>query len=89
MMLHTRTMLCMRTTLDLDDELLRRARLEAAAAGCTLTSLVEEGLAMMLERREVRRQPAGLPVWSGSRVIVPVDFDDSSSLWDLLDADGR
>lgn len=82
-------MLCMRTTLDLDDELIRRARLEAALVGCTLTSLVEEGLAMVLERREMLREPAGLPVWSGSRVVAAVDFDDSSALWEVLDSDGR
>jgi len=82
-------MICMRTTLDLDDDLVRRARLEATRAGGSLTSLIEEGLAVVLERRESRREGAGLPVWSGSRVIAAVDFDDSSALWDVLDTDGH
>lgn len=41
----------MKTTLNIDDTLLRRAKAEAASKGCTLTSMVEEGL------REVLRGP--------------------------------
>ncbi|CAN5747287.1 hypothetical protein BH24ACT14_BH24ACT14_18090 [soil metagenome] len=47
----------MKTTLNLDDELLRRAKLRAAAKGTTLTALVEEGLRTVLVEPS-RRQPA-------------------------------
>lgn len=40
----------MQTTLRLDDELHRRAKMEAARRGITLTQLVEEGLRMQLEQ---------------------------------------
>lgn len=63
--------------------------MEAARAGRTLTSLIEEGLAVVLERRESARGQGGLPVWTGSRVVAPVNFDDSSAIWGVLDSDGR
>ncbi|GBF05965.1 hypothetical protein DAERI_060225 [Deinococcus aerius] len=40
----------MQTTLRLDDDLHRRAKMEAARRGITLTQLVEEGLRMQLEQ---------------------------------------
>lgn len=40
----------MQTTLRLDDDLHRRAKMEAARRGITLTRLVEEGLRMQLEQ---------------------------------------
>ncbi|MEF2276865.1 hypothetical protein V3W47_01050 [Deinococcus sp. YIM 134068] len=46
----------MRTTLRLDDDLHRRARMEAARRGIMLTQLVEEGLRMQLE--QPRSRPA-------------------------------
>ncbi|MDQ3710158.1 MAG: type II toxin-antitoxin system VapB family antitoxin [Actinomycetota bacterium] len=49
----------MKTTLNLDDELLRRAKRRAAARGTTLTALVEEGLRAALVEPP-RWQPAEL-----------------------------
>lgn len=40
----------MQTTLRLDDDLHRRAKMEAARRGITLTQLVEEGLRAQLEQ---------------------------------------
>jgi len=40
----------MRTTVRLDDALLDRARQEAARRGVTLTSLIEQGLQLVLRR---------------------------------------
>lgn len=42
----------MRTTLDLNDALLRRAKVEAARAGKTLTRYIEEGMALRLAQTE-------------------------------------
>jgi len=44
----------MRTTVDIPDELLRRAKSEAALRGRKLKDLVEEGLRLALERGNVR-----------------------------------
>lgn len=40
----------MRTTLNLDDGLMREARKKAAAEGRTLTSVIEEALRLLLRR---------------------------------------
>lgn len=42
--------MCMRTTLDLDDSLMRAAKRRAAETGRTLTSLVETALRELLRR---------------------------------------
>lgn len=51
----------MRTTVDIPDELLRRAKSEAALRGRRLKDLVEEGLRLVLEKEEApgsaREQP--------------------------------
>lgn len=47
----------MQMTLRLDDDLHRRAKIEAARRGITLTQLVEEGLRAQLEQVQVA--PAG------------------------------
>jgi hypothetical protein len=53
----------MRTTIRLRDDLLKRAKKRAAAERRTLTSLVEEGIAIVL---------AGQPRKHGDRVVLPV-----------------
>ncbi|MDI6748809.1 MAG: hypothetical protein QMD73_01355 [Rhodocyclaceae bacterium] len=44
----------MRTTVDLSDEILRRAKAEAALRGRKLKDLIEEGLRRLLDEREQR-----------------------------------
>ena len=44
--------ICMRTTLNLDDDLMRSIKQHAASTGRTLTSLVEESLRELLARVE-------------------------------------
>lgn len=41
----------MRTTVDIPDELFRRAKVEAALHGRTLKDLVEEGLRIVIEKK--------------------------------------
>jgi len=60
----------MRTTLDIDDELLRRARLKAVGEGRTLRAVIEEALRMVLGRRARarRRFRLRLPTRRGTRL---------------------
>lgn len=54
----------MRTTVDLPDDLFRRAKVEAALQGRTLKDLLEEGLRLMLDkdnRDGASGSPAGEP----------------------------
>jgi hypothetical protein len=72
----------------LDEALLERARAEAAKRRTTLTSLIEQGLELVL-RRPMKRpdhRPAALPeCHAGGGALPGVDLDDSASLLDRLD----
>lgn len=73
----------MRTTVRLRDELLERAKRHAAQEGRTLTSLIEEGLVLVLEEKapESRQEVIELPV-SRARggIVAGVDLNDSRDL---------
>jgi len=77
----------MRTTIRLRDDLLQRAKKKAAEEGRTLTSLVEEGLMLVLtETKEANRRRISLPVSKASGGVLPgVDLNRSSDLADLMD----
>lgn len=76
----------MRTTVRLADELLSRAKMKAAAEGRTLTSLIEEGLRVVLT--ESQPPPGGrieLPVCSSGGGVLPgVDLNRNAVLEDLM-----
>ncbi len=76
----------MKTTLDLDDELLTDAKRRAAAGGSTLKAFVEEAL-----RARLLRQPAPsksykltLPVIEGRRPPA-VEIADRRELYDFME----
>jgi hypothetical protein len=77
----------MRTTIRIRDELLQRAKRKAAEEGRTLTSLVEEGLTIVLASPpEPRRKPVRLPVSKARGGVLPgVDLNSSGALADLMD----
>ncbi|HEY4668746.1 MAG TPA: type II toxin-antitoxin system VapB family antitoxin [Tepidiformaceae bacterium] len=80
----------MRTTLDIDDALHRRAKELAARTGRSLTSVIEDALQEALSREERRSGTrARLPVFTpsaGKRGTLPgVNLDDSEALRDLMD----
>jgi hypothetical protein len=78
----------MRTTVRLDDALLEKARAEAARRRVTLTSLIEQGLRLVLRRPMPKgaRQHVSLPVSrQGGGVRRGVDLNDSAALLDTLD----
>jgi hypothetical protein len=82
----------MRTTIRLDDGLLQQAKAEARQRRKTLTSLIEEGLRLVL----VSEKPAAsgrkkivLPVsraWGG--LLPGVDLDNSAGLLDFMEDKG-
>ena len=78
---------CMRTTVRLRDDLLKRARERAAKDGRTLTSLIEEGLTLVLaEPKAARRRPVELPVSKASGGVLPgVDLNRSSALEEVME----
>ncbi len=77
----------MRTTVRLEDPLLRDVKRYAAETGQTMTAVLEQALReLLLRRRELRRRrPVELPTFKGSGLQPGVDLDDSAALEDLMD----
>jgi hypothetical protein len=78
----------MRTTINLDEDLLAEAKQVAARTGRTLAAVVEDALRESLHRRHHTARPAvELPVFGAGGVQPGVDLDDSAALLDLMDRD--
>ena len=80
-----------RTTVRLPPELLRAAKKKAAEDGCTLTSLIEEGLRAQLQvslTDKKSRAKFTLPVSKATGGARPgIDLTRTSELLELLDED--
>jgi hypothetical protein len=76
----------MRTTIRINDELLKRAKKRAAEEGRTLTSLVEDGLVRVLSKAKTgRREPIELPVSKATGGVLPgIDLKRSSDLEEVM-----
>jgi hypothetical protein len=72
----------MRTTIRLRDDLLRRAKKRAAEEERTLTSIVEEGVSLVLARpRRPRRAHVQIPMSEASGGVLPgIDLNRASDL---------
>lgn len=79
----------MRTTIRVRPELLKRAKKRAADANRTFTSLVEEGLALVLTRPvKTGRRRVDLPVSRARGGVRPgVDLNRSSDLEAVMDGE--
>jgi hypothetical protein len=77
----------MRTTIRLDDDLLREAKAYAAATDRTLTRLIEDALREALARRDARpaRQRVRLRTFKGRGLQPGVNLDSNAALLDLME----
>lgn len=77
----------MRTTVRLDERLLREAKQFAARNGRTLTSVIDDALRQFLSRREApgERRPFRIRPFKGTGLAPGVDLDDSAALLDLME----
>ena len=79
----------MRTTVRLDEALLRQVKQEAQKRGETLTSMLEQGLRLVLaasHRSRPARKRVKLPVSrSGGGTLPGVDLNDSAALLDRME----
>jgi hypothetical protein len=79
----------MKTTLDIDDELLVKAKALSARERKSLTSLIEEGLRLRLRRSSAIKRPPRMPtlaVYRGKGGVIPgVDPLSNRSLLDAAD----
>jgi hypothetical protein len=78
----------MRTTIRIKDDLLKRAKKRAADEGRTLTSLVEDGLALILAKPNAnRRERVELPVSKATGGVLPgIDLNRSTDLEEAMNA---
>lgn len=76
----------MRTTVRIHDDLLKRAKKRAVNEGRTLTSLIEEGLTLVLaERKGSPRARVKLPVSKATGGVLPrVDLNRSCELEEVM-----
>ena len=76
----------MRTTIRINDGLLKRAKKQTAEEGRTLTSLVEDGLTLILSKPKTsRRKRVELQVSKASGGVLPgVDLNRSSDLEEVM-----
>ncbi|MCB9006299.1 MAG: CopG family transcriptional regulator [Ardenticatenaceae bacterium] len=78
----------MRTTIRLDDQLLKKTKQLAAKTGKTLTAVIEDALRETLARQKEndQREPVKLPVFQGQGLQAGVDLDDSAALLELMES---
>ena len=76
----------MRTTVRIRDDLLERAKKRATEEGRTLTSLIEDGLVLVLTKsKATRRKRVVLPVSQASGGVLPgVDLNRSGDLEEVM-----
>jgi hypothetical protein len=80
----------MKTTLDLDDTLLARARALAARQRSSLTRLIEEGLQLRLRAQRIRAKPSKLPVYPGKGGLAPgLTGLSNKAMFDAADKDAE
>jgi hypothetical protein len=76
----------MRTTIRLDDQLLREVKKLANEKGQSMTAVIEESLRLMLARREQMtvEPPVKLITVSGNGLQAGVDLNDSAAMLNLM-----
>ncbi|MGH3719597.1 MAG: hypothetical protein ACRDRI_12325 [Pseudonocardiaceae bacterium] len=77
----------MRTTLNLPDGLVAQVKAHAVASGQTVTSLVEEGLRLVLQQHDTRHSAVleQLPAYGHPAGRILVDLADRDAVWATLD----
>jgi hypothetical protein len=78
----------MRTTIRINDQLLKEAKQLAARSGKTLTSVIEDALRESLSRQRGsgRHESVHLVTFSGKGLLPGVDLDDSAALLDVMES---
>jgi len=78
----------MRTTIRIEEQLLKEAKQLAARRGKSMTSVIEDALRESLSRLHEagQRERVHLITFSGNGTLPGVDLDDSSALLDLMES---
>jgi hypothetical protein len=79
----------MRTTLDLDDSVLRQAKKRAAEEGSSLTSLIERAVRVYLQPARGTAKPFRLKLLTRrGRPVAGLDLDDRDALYERMEERG-
>jgi hypothetical protein len=74
----------MKTTLVIDDQVIRRLKQEAARQGTTMSALAEAALRLWFENaKKGRRKPKPLPAFHAGRLLV--DIADREALYNAME----
>jgi hypothetical protein len=78
----------MRTTIHIDDQLLRAAKKAAAESGRTFTALVEDALRQTLAARKAisSAPPFEIPSLDTGGTMPGVDLDSNANLLDIMES---
>jgi len=79
------TSLCMRTTIEISNELLRQAKKRAADEGAPLRKVIEEALRFYLGRRSKNKRYELKWRTERGRILPGVRLDDRDALFDLME----
>jgi predicted DNA binding CopG/RHH family protein len=79
------TFLCMRTTIEISNELLRQAKKRAADEGAPLRKVIEEALRFYLGRRLKNKRYELKWRTERGRILPGVRLDDRDALFDLME----
>lgn len=75
----------MRTTIRLDESLLRRAKAMAAASGRSLNDFISDAVRAAVTPRATRASATSIPVFKGGMMLPGVDLDDSAGLLERME----
>jgi hypothetical protein len=75
----------MRTTVDIDDQLLLYAKHQAVEQGCTLKQVIEDALRDFFSHQSCEHNPVSLETFSGVGLKPGVNLDNGRSLYDIMD----
>lgn len=75
----------MRTTIRLDESLLRRAKSMAASSGRSLNDFIADAVRAAVTPRAGRAAGVELPTFKGGVMRPGIDLDDSAALLDVMD----
>ena len=75
----------MRTTVDIDDQLLLYAKHQAVRQGCAFKQILEDALRDFFLHQSRQHEPISLETFSGAGLKQGVNLDHSRSLHDIMD----
>jgi hypothetical protein len=75
--------ICMKTTLNIDDYVMGLLKREAARRGCTMSELVESALRLLLKAKKGPRKTPPLPTFKSGGPLV--DIADRDALYQAME----